>query len=223
MTVKIVPSVLPADFARLGEDCVALEKAGIDRIQWDAMDGHFVPNLTFGPDVIAACRPLVQVGFEAHLMCERPEELIPRYVEAGCELIILHPETLLQPHRTYQWIKHDLGVSAGIALSPGTPLSLAEHCLDLIDLLLIMTVNPGFGGQAYIATMEPKISAARAMIDASGFDIELEVDGGIGPDTIAGAAAAGATTFISGSALWKYPSFAEGVTDLRARAEAAQA
>ena len=222
MSVRIVPSVLPADFARLGEDCVALEKAGVDRIQWDVMDGRFVPNLTFGPDVIAACRPLVSVGFEAHLMCERPEELLPRYVEAGCELIILHPETLLQPHRTYQFVKHELGAKAGIALSPGTPLDFAEHCLDLIDLLLIMTVNPGFGGQAYIATMEPKIAAARQMIDASGFDIELEVDGGIGPDTIAGPAAAGATTFISGSALWKYPTFADGVADLRARAEAAQ-
>ena len=223
MSVRIVPSVLPADFARLGEDCVALEKAGVDRIQWDVMDGRFVPNLTFGPDVIAACRPLVSVGFEAHLMCERPEELLPRYVEAGCELIILHPETLLQPHRTYQFIRHELGAKAGIALSPGTPLSFAEHSLDLIDMILVMTVNPGFGGQAYIATMEPKIAGARAMIDASGFDIELEVDGGIGPDTIAGPAAAGATTFISGSALWKYPSFSEGVTDLRARAEAAQA
>ena len=223
MGVRIVPSVLPADFARLGEDCVALEKAGVDRIQWDVMDGRFVPNLTFGPDVIAACRPLVGVGFEAHLMCERPEELLPRYVEAGCELIILHPETLLQPHRTYPYIKHELGAKAGIALSPGTPLSFAEHSLDLIDMILVMTVNPGFGGQAYISSMEPKIAAARAMIDASGFDIELEVDGGIGPDTIAGPAAAGARTFISGSALWKYPSFSEGVADLRRRAEAAQA
>jgi len=222
VTVRIVPSVLPADFARLGEDCIALEKAGADRIQWDAMDGRFVPNLTFGPDVIAACRPLVQIGFEAHLMCERPEELLPRYVDAGCELIIVHPETLQQPHRTYQQIR-ELGARAGIALSPGTPLSLAENSLDLIDLLLVMTVNPGFGGQAYIKTMEPKIAAARKLIDESGYAIQLEVDGGIGPDTIASAAAAGADTFISGSALWRYPSFSEGVADLRARADAARA
>jgi ribulose-phosphate 3-epimerase len=221
MSVKIVPSVLPADFANLGRDCQALEAAGVDRIQWDVMDGKFVPNLTFGPDTIAACRAVCDVGFEAHLMVDRPEELLPRYVEAGCELIIVHPESLQQPHRTYAQIR-ELGARTGIALSPATPLPYVEHVLDLVDLLLIMTVNPGFGGQSYIATMEPKIAAARRMIAASGFDIELEVDGGIGPDTIAGAAAAGADVFISGSALWRYPSFAEGVSDLRARAESAR-
>jgi ribulose-phosphate 3-epimerase len=221
MPVKIVPSVLPADFARLGEDVAALEKAGADRIQWDVMDGRFVPNLTFGPDVIAACRPLVDLGFEAHLMCERPEELLPRYVEAGCELVILHPETLRQPHRTFAQIR-ELGAKAGIALSPATPLVFAEHVLDLVDLVLVMTVNPGFGGQSYITTMEPKIRAARELIDRSGHTIELEVDGGIGPDTIAAAAAAGADAFISGSALWKYGDFAEGIADLRSRAEAAR-
>jgi ribulose-phosphate 3-epimerase len=221
VTPKIVPSVLPADFARLGEDCLALEQAGADRIQWDVMDGKFVPNLTFGPDVISACRKVCEVGFEAHLMVERPEELLPRYVEAGCDLVIVHPETLQQPHRTYGHIR-ELGARAGLALSPGTPLAFAEHVLDLVDLLLVMTVNPGFGGQSYISGMEPKIAAARAMIDASGHDIELEVDGGIGPDTIAGAAAAGADVFISGSALWRYPSFAEGVADLRRRAAEAR-
>jgi ribulose-phosphate 3-epimerase len=222
MPVKIVPSVLPANLARLGEDCVALAEAGVDRIQWDVMDGKYVPNLTFGPGLIAACRPFVEVGFEAHLMCDRPEELLPRYVEAGCELVIVHPETLRQPHHTYRQIR-ELGARTGLALSPATPLAFAEHVLDLVDLLLIMTVNPGFGGQAYIATMEPKIAAARAMIDGSGFDIELEVDGGIGPDTIQGAASAGADVFTCGSALWRYPSFAEGVDDLRKRAEDARA
>jgi ribulose-phosphate 3-epimerase len=218
--VKIVPSVLPADFARLGDDCLSLERAGADRIQWDVMDGRFVPNLTFGPDIIASCRKVCSIGFEAHLMCDRPEELLPRYVEAGCELVIVHPETLRQPHHTYAEIR-ELGARAGLALSPGTPLVFAEHVLDLIDLLLVMTVNPGFGGQSYIAAMEPKIAAARRLIDASGHPIELEVDGGIGPDTIAGSAAAGADVFISGSALWAYPSFAEGVADLRRRAEEA--
>lgn len=221
MSVKIVPSVMPADFARLGDDCVALEAAGIDRIQWDVMDGNFVPNITFGPDVIASCRKVCTVEFEAHLMCNRPEELLPRYVEAGSELVIVHPETLRQPHYTYAQIR-ELGARTGIALSPATPLALVEHVLDLVDLLLVMTVSPGFGGQSYIASMEAKIAAARALIDASGFDIELEVDGGIGPDTIAGAAAAGADVFCTGSALWKYESFAAGVTDLRARAEAAR-
>jgi ribulose-phosphate 3-epimerase len=221
MPVKIVPSVLPADFANLGRDCQALEEAGVDRIQWDVMDGKFVPNLTFGPDTIAACRKVCDVGFEAHLMVERPEELLHTYVDAGCELVIVHPESLQQPHRTYAQIR-ELGAKAGIALSPATPLTHVEHVIDLLDMILVMTVNPGFGGQSYIATMEPKIAAAREMIDASGFDIELEVDGGIGPDTIAGPAAAGADVFISGSALWRYPSFAEGVADLRERAEAAR-
>jgi ribulose-phosphate 3-epimerase len=217
---KIVPSVLPADFARLGDDCAALEEAGVDRIQWDVMDGKFVPNLTFGPDIIAACRKVCTVGFEAHLMVDRPEEMLPRYVEAGCELVIVHPEALQQPHYTYRFIR-DLGARTGIALSPATPLVFVENVLDLVDLLLIMTVSPGFGGQDYIATMEPKIAAAREMINASGYDIELEVDGGIGPDTIAGAAAAGANVFCAGSSLWSYDSFSAGVADLRARAKAA--
>jgi ribulose-phosphate 3-epimerase len=218
MPAKIVPSVLPADFSRLGDDVRALEKAGADRIQWDVMDGQFVPNLTFGPDIIAACRPLVDVGFEAHLMCVRPEELLPRYVEAGCELVIVHPETLRQPHRTFAQIR-ELGAKAGVALSPATPLSLAEWVLDLVDLVLVMTVNPGFGGQSYLAGMEPKIAAARQLIDRSGLPVELEVDGGIGPDTIERAAGAGADVFISGSALWRYPSFEEGIADLRKRAD----
>ena len=222
MSVKIVPSVLPADFTRLGEDCAALEKAGVDRIQWDVMDGHFVPNLTFGPDVIAACRKSCDVGFEAHLMVERPDDLLPLYVDAGCDLVIVHSETLTHPHRTLGRIR-ELGARSGLALNPGTPAGVAEDLLDLIDMVLVMTVNPGFGGQPYIATMEPKIERVRSMIAASGHSIELEVDGGIGPETIAGAARAGADVFISGSALWKYPSFEEGVRDLRRRAEEAQA
>ena len=220
MRSKIVPSVLPADFTQLGRDCLALEQAGVDRIQWDVMDGHFVPNLTFGPDVIAANRKACSVGFEAHLMVERPDDLLPLYVEAGCELVIVHAETLVHPHRTLGRIR-DLGAKAGIALNPGTPASAVAYLLDRLDMVLVMTVNPGFGGQAYIASMEPKIAEVRRMIDAAGHDIELEVDGGIGPETIAGAARAGADVFISGSALWKYPTFAEGVVDLRTRADAA--
>jgi ribulose-phosphate 3-epimerase len=222
VAVKIVPSVLSADFANLGRDCQALEKAGADRIQWDVMDGNFVPNLTFGPDVIAACRDVCAVGFEAHLMCDRPEELIPRYVEAGCELVIVHPETLRQPHRTYTGIR-ELGARTGLALSPATPLAFAEDVLDVIDLLLVMTVSPGFGGQSYLPAMERKIAAARRLLDDRGLPIELEVDGGIGPGTIAGAAAAGADAFIAGSALWRYPTFEEGIGDLRSRAAAARA
>jgi ribulose-phosphate 3-epimerase len=222
MSVAIVPAMLPVDYTRLGQDCVALAEAGADRLQWDVMDGTFVPNLTYGPDLIAACRPVVDVGFEAHIMCERPEALLSRYVDAGCELLIVHPETLIQPHHTYGEIRR-LGAHTGVALSPATPLSTVEHCLDVIDLILIMTVNPGFGGQSYLATMEPKIAAARELIASSGYPIALEVDGGIGPETVGGAAAAGADVFVSGSALWKYDSFAEGIADLRARAREAAA
>jgi ribulose-phosphate 3-epimerase len=220
--VQIVPSVLPADFSRLGEDVAALEKAGVDRIQWDVMDGHFVPNLTFGPDVIAACRPHCEVPFEAHLMVTNPDLLLARYVEAGCELVIVHAETCPHLHRTLASI-HDLGARAGVALNPSTPLESIRHVIDLTDLVLVMTVNPGFGGQAYIATMEPKIAEARALIEGSGRPVELEVDGGIGPDTVAGAAAAGADVLVAGSALFRDPEGLEhAVADLRSRAEAAR-
>lgn len=218
--ILIVPSVLPADFSRLGEDVAELEKAGVDRIQWDVMDGHFVPNLTLGPDVIAACRPHATVPFEAHLMVANPEVLLARYVDAGCELVIVHTETCTHLHRTLGGI-HELGARAGVALNPATPVDAVRHVLDLLDLLLVMTVNPGFGGQSYIATMEPKIAEARALIDASGRDVELEVDGGIGPETVAGAAGAGANVLVAGSALFRDPEGLEhAVSDLRARAEA---
>ena len=174
--IQIVPSVLPADFARLGEECQSLEKAGVDRIQWDVMDGVFVPNLTFGPDVIAACRPLVDVPFEAHLMVVEPDALLPRYVEAGCEVLIVHAEACRHLHRTLASIR-DLGASPAVALNPATPVDTLRHVLDLVDEILVMTVNPGFGGQAYIDTMEPKIAEVRAMIEMSGRDIDLEVDG----------------------------------------------
>lgn len=217
MTAKIVPSVLTADFARLGEEVAALVEAGVDRIHWDVMDGNFVPNISFGPDVIAACRDYAGCGFEAHLMCERPEELFPRYVEAGCELLLVHPETLRQPHQAYRSII-DLGARPGVAVSPASPLSHIDNVLDLVDLVTIMTVNPGFGRQSYLASMEPKIAAARERLDTADRPIELEVDGGIGPDTIQQAARCGANVFVCGSALWRYDSFAGGVRDLRGRA-----
>lgn len=214
-TIKIVPSVLPADFARLGDECRALERAGVDRIQWDVMDGRFVPNLTFGADVIAACRSSVSVPFEAHLMIEEPDSLIPSFVEAGCQLIIVHAETARHLHRTLGLV-NELGASAAVALNPSTPLTEVEHIVDLIDMLLVMTVNPGFGGQAYISTMEPKIRAARALLDTADHWIDLEVDGGISSSTIGGAAAAGANVMISGSWMFKHPDgLAAAVGELR--------
>ena len=221
--ILIVPSVLPADFAKLGDECADLEAAGVDRIQFDVMDGRFVPNLTFGPDVIAAVRPRVAVPFEAHLMIEEPDHLIPRFVEAGCETIIVHAETCRHLHRTLASIR-DLGASPAIALNPHTPLETVATVLDLCDMLLVMTVNPGFGGQAYIATMEPKITAARALLDTADRWIDLEVDGGISPSTIGGAANAGANVFISGSALYRHEGGLGAATDeLRTLAEKAWA
>ena len=216
--VSIVPSVLPADFARLGEEVEALEDAGVDRIQWDVMDGRFVPNLTFGPDVIGACRTHASVPFEAHLMVVEPDELMQKYVDAGSEVGILHAEASTHLHRTLAAIR-EAGAKAGVALNPATPLDAVRHVLDLTDLLLVMTVNPGFGGQAYIATMEPKIAEAAALIEDSGHDVELEVDGGISPDTVGGAAAAGARILVAGSALYKHEGgLADAVSTLRSRA-----
>lgn len=197
----IVPSVLPADFAHLGDEVRELCEAGVDRIQWDVMDGVFVPNLTFGPDVIAAARDHSTVGFEAHLMVVDPDTLLKRYVEAGCELIIVHAEACTHLHRTLGRIR-DLGARSGVALNPHTPAGTVAHVLTETDMVLAMTVNPGFGGQAYIPSVESKISLLRQMIDDSGLSIELEVDGGITSETITGAAAAGADVFISGS--WMY-------------------
>jgi ribulose-phosphate 3-epimerase len=222
--VQIAPSVLPADFSRLGEEVAALEDAGCDLIQWDVMDGRFVPNLTFGPDVIAACRPHTRLPFEAHLMVLEPVELAARYVEAGCARLIVHVEACTHLHRTLGAI-NELGANAAVALNPATPASAIAHVLDLVDLVLVMTVNPGFGGQAYIASMEPKIAEIRRMIDDAdlGDTVDLEVDGGIGPATIAGAAAAGANVLIAGSALYRDPEgLGHAVADLRSRAEAAR-
>ena len=222
--IQIAPSVLPADFSKLGEEVAALEAAGVDLIQWDVMDGQFVPNLTFGPDVIKSARQHCSVPFEAHLMVYTPDVMAKDYIDAGCARLIVHAEACTHLHRTLANI-NELGANAAVALNPATPASTIAHVLDLVDLVLVMTVNPGFGGQAYISTMEPKIAEVRAMIEASGRgdEIELEVDGGISPTTIAGATAAGANILIAGSALYRDPEGLEhAVTDLRSRAEAAR-
>jgi ribulose-phosphate 3-epimerase len=220
--VEIAPSVLPADFSRLGDEVVALEKAGVDRIQWDVMDGRFVPNLTFGPDVIAACRPHVSVPFEAHLMIDDPDASLDRYVEAGCELVIVHAEATRHLHRTLGRIR-EAGAKAAVALNPATPAVAVEDVLDLCTMVLVMTVNPGFGGQDYIATMEPKIARVRRMIDEGGYHCDVEVDGGIGPATVAGAARAGANVLVAGSALFRDPQGLEhAVSELRERATASR-
>ncbi|CAN5159710.1 ribulose-phosphate 3-epimerase [soil metagenome] len=221
--IHIVPSVLPVDFARLGAECRSLEEAGVDRIQWDVMDGQFVPNLTFGPDVIAACRTSVSVPFEAHLMVNTPEVLLSRYIAAGCDLLIVHAESTPHLHRCLGLIREG-GARAAVALNPSTPVAAVEHVLDLVEMVLVMTVNPGFGGQAYIATMEAKIIELRRIIGDRGLDVDIEVDGGIGPETVTGAAIAGANVLVAGSSLFRDPEgLRHAVSELRALAEDARA
>ena len=223
LPIQIAPSVLPVDFSKLGEAVVALDRAGVDLIQWDVMDGQFVPNLTFGPDVIASTRGLTTLPFEAHLMVLTPDVMAKRYVEAGCQRLIVHAEACTHLHRTLDNIR-ELGAAAAVALNPSTPARTIEHVLKLVDLVLVMTVNPGFGGQQYIADMEPKIREVRHMVTDAGLDdvVNVEVDGGIAPHTIKGAARAGANVLVAGSALFKDPLGLEhAVSELRALAHAA--
>ncbi len=221
--VQIAPSVLPVDFSKLGEAVVALDAAGVDLIQWDVMDGQFVPNLTFGPDIIASTRHLTEKPFEAHLMVLTPDVMAKRYVEAGCQRLIVHVEACDHLHRTLGNIR-ELGATAAVALNPSTPPDEIANVLDLVDLVLVMTVNPGFGGQSYIKTMEPKIRIVRDMINRAGLgdSVDLEVDGGISPTTIAGAASAGANVLIAGSALFRdEEGLGHAVSELRGLATSA--
>ena len=218
--ILIAPSVLPADFARLGDEVAALEDAGVDRIQWDVMDGQFVPNITFGPDIIAAARGACSVPFEAHLMVRTPELLFREYVAAGVERLIVHAESTVHLHRTLDHVR-SLDVRAAVAIVPSTPADAIRYVLDIVEMVLVMTVNPGFGGQDYIATMEAKIAALGRLIEDGGYDVDIEVDGGIGEDTVAGAVAAGANVLVAGTALYQDPEgLAHAVKDLRTRAEA---
>jgi ribulose-phosphate 3-epimerase len=228
--VQIIPSVLPADWANMGACVRDLEEAGVNRIQFDVMDGNFVPNLTFGPDMIKACRKYCDVPFETQLMISQyaSETMLNEYVEASKGpngepgVIIIHVEACDHLHRVLGRIR-EMGGSPSVALNPSTPVSAVENVLDMVDHILVMTVNPGFGGQAYIPTMVDKIRAIRAMIIARGLDVDIEVDGGIKADwTIAACAEAGANCFIAGSGMFSYPSLKEGCDELRKVARAAQ-
>lgn len=200
--MKIVASVLNSDLGRLRETCAELEEAGLDAIQWDVMDGHFVPDISMGAGVIAACRDATSLPFEVHLMVDNPDASIASYVDAGCECVIVHAEVVPHLHRSLGVI-HEAGSQAGVALNPATPLQAVENVMDLVDLLLVMTVNPGFGGQSYIRSMENKIRSARSLLEKHPHSVSLEVDGGISASTIRGAAEAGADRFIVGSALFR--------------------
>jgi ribulose-phosphate 3-epimerase len=199
--IEIVPSILSADFARLGEQAREAEQAGAGRIQVDVMDGHYVPNITVGPLVIKAIRPYCTIPIEAHLMLERPELYIPEFAKAGADYIIVHFETCPHLHRTVQQIRGE-GKGVGVAVNPSTPLVAYEEILEYIDLALIMTVNPGFGGQDFIWSMLPKIRRLRSIILERGLNVDIELDGGIHEATIREAVEAGANLLVAGSAVY---------------------
>jgi len=214
-TFRIAPSILSADFARLGEEVRNVVAAGADIIHFDVMDNHYVPNLTIGPLVCQAIRPHVQVPIDVHLMVKPVDRIIPDFAKAGANIITFHPEASEHIDRTLQLIR-DSGCKAGLVFNPATPLHYLTHIMDKLDIILLMSVNPGFGGQSFIPETLNKIAAVRRLIDASGRDIMLEVDGGIKVDNIAAAARAGADTFVAGSAIF-------GQSDYRAVIDAMRA
>jgi ribulose-phosphate 3-epimerase len=219
MTYRIAPSILSADFARLGEEARAVEAAGADLLHFDVMDNHYVPNLTVGPLVCAALKPHVRMPIDVHLMVKPVDRIIPEFAKAGASIISFHPEASDHVDRTIGLIKES-GCRAGLVLNPATPLDCLDHTLEKLDLVLLMSVNPGFGGQQFIRSVLPKIAEVRRRIDKLGRDVWLEVDGGVKADNIAEIAAAGADTFVAGSAIFGAKDYAATIGEMRRRIDA---
>jgi ribulose-phosphate 3-epimerase len=216
MAFRIAPSILSADFARLGEEVRAVAAAGADLVHFDVMDNHYVPNLTVGPLVCAALKPVSKLPLDVHLMVRPVDRIIPDFAKAGASIISFHPEASEHVDRTIGLIKES-GCKAGLVLNPATPLSFLDHTLEKLDLVLLMSVNPGFGGQQFIPSVLPKIAEVRKRIDKLGRDIWLEVDGGIKTDNIAEVAKAGADTFVAGSAIFGSKDYAATIQQMRAK------
>ncbi|MSQ54902.1 MAG: ribulose-phosphate 3-epimerase [Betaproteobacteria bacterium] len=216
MTIRIAPSILSADFARLGDEVRAVEAAGADLIHFDVMDNHYVPNLTVGPLVCAALRPHVKIPLDVHLMVKPVDRIVADFAKAGAGIISFHPEASEHVDRTIALIREH-GCKPGLVLNPATPISHLDHVLEKLDLVLLMSVNPGFGGQQFIDSVLPKIAAVRKRIAACGRDIWLEVDGGIKVDNIRRAAEAGADTFVAGSAIFGSKDYASTIREMRAQ------